>query len=100
MVEFDVVHDRDLRQVRHELRLFIEKRRVVLVTLDDEIIAVGDTETGAEILDDAPDQERWVESANFGDPGCDARGGRLSMSTCNYKTASATNELVSNDFGL
>src|SRR5262245_35556586 len=100
MVESDVVYDRDLRQVRHEFRLFIEERRVVLVTFDYEIVAVGNTETGAKILDDASDQERWIEPAYFGDPRRDARGGCLSMCPRNYQAATATNELVSNDFGL
>src|SRR5437899_1643729 len=35
VIEFDVIDDRDLRQVMHELRAFVEVSRVVLVAFDD-----------------------------------------------------------------
>src|SRR5207237_3502558 len=63
MIEFDVVDDRDFRQVMHELRAFVEVSRVVLVAFDDEVIAVGDAKADAKILHYAAHKECWIETS-------------------------------------
>src|SRR5438105_552434 len=69
MVKLDVIDDRDLRQVVHELRAFVEVSRVVLVAFDDEIITVGDAKADAEILNDAAHKECWIETSLVDYPG-------------------------------
>src|SRR5437764_13446003 len=63
MVEFDIIDNRDLRQVVHELRAFIEVGRVVLVAFDDEVIAVGDAKADAEVLHYAAHKECRIETS-------------------------------------
>src|SRR5207237_9333019 len=60
VVELDVADDGDLWQVVHELRPLVEVGRVVLVALDDEVVALGRAEAGAEVLHDAADEERGL----------------------------------------
>src|SRR6185503_16732439 len=63
VVEFDVIDDRELGQVVHELRTFVEVSSVVLVRFDDEVITVSHTEAAAEILCDASDQKTRIQAA-------------------------------------
>ena len=79
MIEFDVVDNRDLRQVVHELRPFIKVGRVVFIACDDEIIAVSNAEADAEILDHAAHQKRRIQSRLIDDPGGETRRARLAM---------------------
>ncbi len=47
VIELDVVHDRDVRQVLEELRGLVEVGAVVFVALDDERLALPDAIAGA-----------------------------------------------------
>ena len=40
VIELDVVHDHELREVMNELRALVEKRAVVFVAFDDEILRI------------------------------------------------------------
>src|SRR5882724_3705722 len=69
VIEFDVVDDRDLRQVVHELRTFIEVSGVVFVAFDDEVITAGDAKTHAKVLHDPADEKRRIHACLIDHPG-------------------------------
>src|SRR5438046_2871390 len=100
MVELDIVNDRELRQIRHELGLFVEERRVVLVALDHEVIAVGNAKALAEVLHDTADEKGRGEPPDLADPRGKARCRRLSMRTCDDQRPAAADELLANGLSL
>ena len=69
VIEFDVVDDRDLRQVMHELRSFIEVSGVVFVAFDDEVITAGHAKTQAKVLHDPADKKRGIQARLIHHPG-------------------------------
>jgi hypothetical protein len=79
VVEFDVADHRGPGQVVPHLRALVEVRGVVLVGLDDEVLAVGQAEGRAEVLRDAADQERRIKPRAFQEPGDDRRRRRLAV---------------------
>ncbi len=89
VVEFDIVDDRDLRQVVHEFRLFVEICRVVFVALDDKMIAVGHAKARAEILNDPADEKARIQPADLAHPRRDARRRRLAVRPGNDQRAPA-----------
>ena len=50
VIEFQVVDDRDLRQVMDELAALVEKRGVIFVALDDEPFAVREARALAKLF--------------------------------------------------
>src|SRR5205814_9856630 len=94
MVEFDIIDNRDLRQVVHELRAFIEVSRVVLVAFDDEVIAVGDAKADAEVLHYAAHKECRIETSLIDYPrGQTGRRG-LSVRAGDDQRSPSSNELI------
>src|SRR5262249_14812736 len=93
MIEFDVVDDRDLRQVMHELRTFVEVCRVVFVALNDEVMALGTPKTDAKVRHDPADKKRWIQSRLVNHPRRQTRGRRLAVRARNDKRAPSVNEL-------
>ena len=57
MVKFDIAHDRDLGQVMHKFRLFVEICRVVFVALDDKMPAIGHAKARTKILHNPADEK-------------------------------------------
>jgi hypothetical protein len=55
MIKLNVIYNRDLRKVMHELRAFIEIGSVVFIAFDNEVIAIGYSKANAKILGDSPD---------------------------------------------
>src|SRR5215207_3165538 len=100
MVELDVVHDRDLGQVVHELRFLIEICRIVLVALDDEMIAVGHAEARLEVLNDPSHKKARVQTAYFADPCGDTRRRSLTVSSGDDERTPSADEFFLNDLGL
>ena len=100
MIEFDVVDDRDFRQVVHKLRTFVEISGVVFVAFDDEVVAVGHSKTDAEVLRDAADQKGRIESALIHHPRRDARRRRFAVRAGDDQRAPAANKFFLDDFGL
>src|SRR5204863_9576720 len=98
VIEFDVVNDGNFGEVMHELRALVEIGRVVFVAFNDEVIAVGDAKTDAEVLHHATDHERWIESCLVDDPRGETRRGRLAVSTRDYQRAPAANEFILQNF--
>src|ERR1043166_6008131 len=88
VIEFDVVDDREFRQVVHELWTFVEVSGVVLVGFDDEIVTVTHTKTAAEILRDAADEKCGSKSTLIHHPRCDAGRGGLAVSAGKTTTTS------------
>ena len=41
MIELQIINDRDLRQIMHELAALIKKSSVIFVALSDEPFAIG-----------------------------------------------------------
>src|SRR5688572_20900873 len=100
VVKLDVVDDRDLGQVVHELRLLVEVGRVILVAFDDEMITAGDTKTCAEVMYDATDEETRIEPADLTDPCGDARRCRFAVRPGDDKRSSAADKFFFYDLGL
>jgi hypothetical protein len=94
VIELDVGHHRRPRQVVPHLRAFVEVRGVVLVGLDAEVFAVGQTEGRAEVLGDAADQKRRVEPGALEQPGEDRRRRRLAVRTGDGDDVSPAQELL------
>ena len=99
VVELDVPDDCRLRKVVHKLRPLVEVRGVVLVALDDEVVAVRHAEARAEVLHDAADEERRIQAAALHDPSRDARRRSLPVRARDDERASPAYELLFDDFG-
>ena len=100
VVELDVADDGDFGQVVHELRPLVEVGRVVLVALDDEVVAVRHSKTRPEVLHDAADEETGVQAAPLQHPRRDARRGGLAVRARDDERAAAPDELLLDDLGL
>src|SRR6185369_12137919 len=100
MVKLDVVYDRDLRQVVHKLRTLVEIGRVVFVAFNDEVIAISNSKTYAEVLSDAANKESWIKAALIQHPGGDARSCSLAMGPGDNQRAAAANEFLLYNFSL
>src|SRR5687767_13649524 len=100
MVELDVVYDSDLRQIRHEFRLLVEKGRVVFISFDDEMIAVRYAETLAEILHNAANEKCGIQAADLRNPRCDARRCCFSVGSGDHKRSPSADEFLPNGFRL
>jgi hypothetical protein len=100
MVEFDVAHDGEFRQVVHELRPLVEIGRVILVAFDDEMLAPGHAKTRAEILHHAADEKRRIQAAHFHHPRRKARRRRLPVRARDDQRAPPADELLLDDLGL
>ena len=99
MIEFDVVDNRDFREVVHELRAFIKIGRVVFVAFDDEVVAVGHAKTDPKVLHYSAHQERRIQSGLIDYPGRQAGRGRLAVRAGNDQRTTPTNEFVFQNFG-
>ena len=77
VVELDRRQENRGGTVVQELRLLVEVRRIVLVTLDHEPAPRPDGEAPAEIARHAADEEARVATRSREDPGEHGRGGRL-----------------------
>src|SRR6185369_5290271 len=100
MVKFDIVDDRDLRQVMHEFWLLVEVSCVIFIALDDEVFAVRNTKARAEILHYAADKKTWFEPANFGKPGRYAGSSGFTVRPSDNQRPSAANEFLLYYLGL
>ena len=66
-----------------KLRAFIEERRIVLVSFDDEVLASTQRKAAAEILRNSAYQEIWLSSGALEDPCQHRRCRRLPVRSCN-----------------
>ncbi len=69
MIEFDVVDDRDFRQVMNELAALIKKRGVVFVSFDDKPFAIRKARALFQILWNSANQKTGIQSVVFKNPG-------------------------------
>ena len=79
VIELDIVHDDQLGQVVNELRALVEKRRVVFVALDDEMLRVPQTRALAEVGRNSADQISRRQARTLKDPRQQRRRGGFSM---------------------
>src|SRR5258706_12972147 len=98
VIEFDIVDDRQLRQVVHELWPFVEISRVVFVAFDDEVIAVSYVKARAEVLHDSAHHERWIKASLIHHPGGETRRRSLAMGAGNYQRSPAADEFFLENF--
>ena len=81
MIVFEIVEDRGARSVVDELRALVEERRVVFVSLDDEMRAAAEPRRDIEIAGHAADQKSRIEARVLEYPRQHARSGRLAVGT-------------------
>ena len=79
VIELDVIHDHEFRQVVHKLRALVEKRAVVLIAFDYEMLRVLQARALPEILRNAANHVAGIEARLVHDPGQKRGRGRLSM---------------------
>ncbi len=77
VVELDIVQDRRSRSVVHHLRPLVEKRRVVLVSLDDEVLSRPQPCRHSKVRGYAANEESGRKPGVFQDPCKHRRSGRL-----------------------
>src|SRR5690349_9289474 len=94
MIEFDVVDDRDLRQVMHELRTLVEVCSVVLVAFDNEVVTVGHAKADAEIPYYATHQESRIQSCLIDYPCGQTRRRGFAVRSCYHERTSPANKLT------
>src|SRR4029077_9354801 len=68
MVILEVVQSQRARMVVHELRAFVEERRVVLVRLDDEVRSRAAARAHTEVRRHATDEKPGVAAGVLQDP--------------------------------
>src|SRR6266498_2186632 len=98
MVKFDIVYNRDLRQIVHKLGTLIEIGSVILVAFDDEVLTVSNAKTNAEVLRHAANQESRVQTTMIQQPGSDTCSCSLTVCAGNNERAAAANEFFFYDF--
>src|SRR5579863_597396 len=69
MVELDRSKDDGVRKIVQELRTFVEERCVIFVSLKNEVSALSQLKATAEVLRDAADEKRWLQSGRVENPG-------------------------------
>ena len=79
VVVLEVVDDEGARAVVDELGALVEERGVVLVGLDDEVLARAQPARRAEVRRGAPDEPAGAPPRAFEDPGDEARHGGLAV---------------------
>jgi len=60
MIEFDVIHHDDVRQVLEKLGGLVEKRAVVFIAFNDELRSVAESIAGAEVPGDPANHETRI----------------------------------------
>src|SRR6185437_13708844 len=94
VIELNGSEDDGIGKVVQELGTLVKKGGVVLVPLDDEVAAVAEGETAAEILRDAAHQERRPLPCRLKDPGQHGGGGGLAVSAGNDDDFAAAQKFV------
>ena len=79
VVVLEIVEHRGARPVVNELGALVEERRVVLVRLDDEVLAAAEPRRDVEVAGHAADQESRLEAGVLEDPREDARSRGLAV---------------------
>src|SRR4029450_11600059 len=77
VIEFDVSHNRDIREVLEEFGGLVEEGAVVFVTFDHEVAPATNSEAGPirpEVERDAADEERRIECTAREQPSRERRG--------------------------
>src|SRR6266545_500053 len=80
MIKLDVVYYRDLREVVHKLRTFVEIRGIVFVPFNDEEVTRCNAKAHAEVLRYPANQKSRIESTLIQHPGGNACACCLAMS--------------------
>ena len=102
MVELDVVHHHQFRQVVEELGALVEEGRVVLISLDHEVPrGRGISQAGplSEIRGEAADQVRGLLPGVLQDPRRHGGRGGLSVGAGDDDVVAAAQEMGAEDFG-
>jgi hypothetical protein len=99
VVELDVAHDRDRRQVVDELGPLVEEGRVVLVALDHERLARGEPIAAAEVERDSPDEKRRREAGPVEQEREQARGRGLAVRSRDDERPPRAQELLGHERG-
>src|ERR1700709_597161 len=90
VIELDIIHDYQLRQVMNELRPLVEKRGVVFVAFDHKKLRIVEERALSEIFRKAADHVTRIESGNLHDPGQQRGRGRFSVRAGDYKIVATT----------
>ena len=93
VVEFNVVDDHQFREVVQEFGAFVEKRRVVLVSLQHGKIGIRKTAAAAKIAGNAADHEAGVQPGILHQPCQHGCGGGFSVGACYHIVALAAQEV-------
>src|SRR5438128_883728 len=96
MVELDIVDDRHVRQILQELGRLIEKRAVILVSLDDELASAAEAVARtavAEVRRDAADEHARINAAMGQQPARNGAGGGLAVRAGNNNRSRAPEEM-------
>src|SRR5882724_9908800 len=100
MIKLDVVYDRQLRQIVHELGALVEIGCVVFITFDDEVFTIADAKTDTKILGDPSNEKTRIQPAQLRDPGRNARGGCFAMRAGHHQRATTAYEFLFHDLRL
>src|SRR5437588_8744151 len=92
VIELEVIDNGDLGQVVHELAALVEKGGVVLITLNNEPVALGEAGALAQIIRNPADEIARVEAIVFKYPSKQGSRGRLAMRPRHHQGTFATNK--------
>src|ERR1700694_501321 len=99
MIELQIVQYCSAGVVVHELRAFVEKSRVVLVSLDDEARRAGEPGGYREVEGHPADQEPWTVAGALEDPRQHGRRGGLAMGARDREDVPAAEHVLGKPLG-
>ena len=94
VVELDVVHHRDFRQVVKELRTLVEEGRVVFIAFQHVEVGLREIRAAAEVLRQPADHPAGIAAGGQEQPAEHRAGGRLAMGAGHHVVPLAAQEVL------
>src|SRR5436190_8271118 len=99
VIVFEIIDERDFRQVMDELAALVEKGAIVLVPFNDEPFTVRKPRALAEIVGYSADEVAWTKPIVFEHPSQQGSGGRLAMGSGHHNSALSANKIFPEQLG-
>src|SRR5439155_22189841 len=81
MIKLDRSEDDRVREIVQKLRPLVEEGRIIFVAFEDEVLSLPQLKTRSEVLRDAANQKRRLQSCRVKDPRQHRSGRGLAMSS-------------------
>src|SRR5213592_2706594 len=98
MVELDIVYDHHFRKIMNEFGALIEKRGVVLVTFNNEVLGIVQARALTEIFRQSANEITGLASGFLHNPGKQRRSGCFAVRSRDYEVVTAPQKIIFQNF--